>query len=194
MFQRLCLATFTATALFATAAHADCKGDIQSILKATENSGPYRVEITTEANGAVSIMKGEVILPHSLHIKIDAIEMLMTPNGVWMSQGGVLQKMPNAMKDQVSDMIRQGMNMGAKAVAAPECLGNSDFEGGTYQHYKYDASGDFMGIATKSIVDLYVDDYGKPIWMLIDGEAMGHKSKTKQHITYDDSIVIADPK
>ena len=50
-----------------------------------------------------------------------------------------------------------------------------------------------MGIATTSVVDLYVDGDGKPRWTVVVGEAMGQKSKSKQHITFDPGIVIADP-
>ena len=146
-----------------------------------------------DSAGTASVMNADVIMPHSMRMKGEGIDMVMTPNGVWMAQGGVLQKMPDGMKEQVQGMIKQGMNMGVQAVDKVECLGSTDFENETFTHFKYTAKADFMGINSKSSVDMYVNDQNKPVWLVVDGEAMGTKSLTRQHITYDDSIVIADP-
>jgi hypothetical protein len=192
MFSRISLLSL---ALLATSsiAQADCKADIQSIMKSLENAGPYRVEFAIDASGTASKMAADVIMPHSMRMKGDGMEMVMTPNGVWMSQGGALQKMPNEMKDQIQGMIRQGLNLGLEAIDNAECPGTADFEGGSYTLYKYDANATFMGIASKSKVSMYVNGDDRPEWMVVDGEAMGVKSLTKQHITFDDSITIADP-
>ncbi len=193
MSFRIVSATTLALAVLIGTAQADCKSDIQTILKNMETSGPYRVEMDMDSAGQKTKMVGEIIMPHSMKMKADAMEMIMTPNGVWMSQGGPLQKMPDGMKEQVQGMIKQGMNLGVQAVDASECMGSTSFEGGTFDLYKYNANAEFMGIATKSKVDMYVNGDGKAEWLVIDGEAMGMKSLTKQHITYDDSITIADP-
>jgi hypothetical protein len=173
---------------------ADCKADIQSMLQSLEAAGPYRMEMSMVSNGQTSIMSADVIMPHSMHMKGEGMEMLMTPNGVWMAQGGVMQKMPDAMKDQIQGMIRQGMNLGVQAVDKAECLGSTSYEGGTFDLFKYEAKANFMGIDSSAKVSMYVDDGGKPSWLVVNGEAMGTKSVTTQKITYDDSIKIADPK
>jgi hypothetical protein len=59
--------------------------------------------------------------------------------------------------------------------------------------YNYEAKANFMGMDSFAKVAMYVNSDGKPEWMVVDGEAMGTKSMTTQKITYDDSIVIADP-
>jgi hypothetical protein len=176
-----------------TTAQADCKTDIQTILKSLENSGPYSIEIKTESGGEKVEMTGKIILPDSVHMKSDAFEVVMTPNGVWMAQGGLLKKLPDNMREKIKGMVEQGMRLGAQAVDNAECVGSADFEGQSYALYKYDASIDLLGITSKSKVAMYVKDDGKPEWMLVDGEAMGFKSKTRQRITFDDSITISDP-
>lgn len=174
-------------------AQADCKADIQAIMKAMEASPPYRVAITSTAAGVTTEMEGEVILPHSMRMNLPGMSMVMTPNGVWMGQAGELKKMPDGMREQVQDIIKQGMNLGMKGIEAPECAGSTSFEGGDFDLYKYTAKGEVMGINSTSSVEMYVNGDRRPEWMVIDGEAMGVKSLTKQHIIYDDSIVIADP-
>jgi hypothetical protein len=178
----------------ATAAYADCTADIRAILKSTETSPPYHVEITSTSGDSTTKMQGEVIMPHSMQMKSPEMNMVMTPNGVWMGKGEDLKKMPDALRDQMQAMIKQGISMGMSAIEAPECEGSVSFEGDDFTHYKYIAKGEMMGIKSTSNVDMYVNADNRPEWMMIDGEAMGTKSLTKQHIVYDDGIIIADPK
>ncbi len=180
--------------LAATAAQADCKSEVQSIMQGMESSPPYRVEIEMTSGDTTSKMQGEAILPGSVHMTSDQMEMVMTSNGVWMGKPGKMQKSPPEMAEQMKGMIKQGMNMGVSGIEATECLGVIEFEGGTYEQFKYKLNTTFMGIATKASVELYVNEDKRPVWMIIDGEAMGTKSLTKQHITYDDSVTITDPK
>jgi hypothetical protein len=193
MPTRLAASTLLISLIAATSAHADCKAEVQSIMQGMEASPPYRVEIEMTSAGTTSKMQGEAILPNSIHMTSDQMEMVMTPNGVWMGKPGKMQKSPPEMAEQMKGMIKQGMNMGATGIEATECLGFTDFEGGSFEQFKYKLNTTFMGIATKAAVDLYVDDDKRPVWMVIDGEAMGTKSLTRQHITYDDSVTIADP-
>jgi hypothetical protein len=193
MSKRLITATLLFIGLFSTVALADCKADIQSIMKSMETSPAYRVEITSTSSGSTTVMKGEVIMPHSMSIKSTEMSMVMTPNGVWMGKGKEMQKMPDGMRDQMQDIIKQGINFGTKAIEAEECVGATTYEGGSYVLYKYTAKGEVMGINSTSSVEMYANSDGLPEWMVIDGEAMGVKSLTKQRITYDDSITIPDP-
>lgn len=178
---------------FVPIAQADCKSDIQNILQAMETNGPYRMEMTSSSDGADTVMQAEIIMPHSMKMKAEGMEMVMTPNGVWMAQGGKLKKMPDGMKEQMQAMIQQGISLGLNAVEDAQCQGSTTFEGGTFDFYKYIANVEFMGIKTSSKIDMYVNDDNKAEWLVVDGEAMGVKSHTKQHIIYDDSITIADP-
>jgi hypothetical protein len=193
MSFRLTSLSFALLIGVASTAQADCAGDIQSIMKSMETSPPYRVEISSTAADQTTIIQGEVIMPHSMHINSPEMSMIMTPNGVWMGKGEALKKMPDAMRDQMQEMIKQGISLGMKAIDDPECMGPTEFEGGNFEHFKYTATGEMMGIQSTSTVDMYVNADLRPEWMVIDGEAMGVKSLTKQHITYDSSISIADP-
>ena len=193
--MNLRLASITLFAVLAATplAKADCLTDIQAIMKAMETSGPYRVEMEIDSAGSKSRLTSDVIMPHSMHMKGEGMEMVMTPNGVWTSQGAALQRMPDGMKDQIQGMIKQGMNLGLSSIKEPECVGETEFEGESYSLFKYNSDAEFMGIKSKSSVQMYVDDGNRPVWMVVDGEAMGIKSLTKQKITYDSSITIADP-
>jgi hypothetical protein len=184
----LALTTFSVPSL------ADCKTEIQSLLQSLETAGPYRMEMVMVANDDTTKMSVDMIMPHSMHMKGEGIEMLMTPKGVWMTQGGSLQKMPDEMKGQIQGMIRQGMSLGVQAVDKAECLGSATYEGGTFDLYKYQAKANFMGVDSSSEVSMYVGDDGKPSWLIVDGESMGIKSISTQKITYDGSITIAEPK
>lgn len=193
MTIRLATSTVVLALLSATAAYADCTSEIQAVLKSTESSPPYHVEITTTAGESTTTMRGEVIMPHSMQMKSTEMNMVMTPNGVWMGKGEAIKKMPDAMRDQMQAMIKQGIALGMSAIEAPECAGSASFEGGDFTLYKYIAKGEMMGIQSTSNVEMYVNGDNRPEWMIIDGEAMGTKSLTKQHIVYDDSITISDP-
>lgn len=190
---RMLTSAFAVTLLLTGAARADCLTDVQTIKKGMESSGPYSVDMEMDSSGSKTKMVGKVIMPHSMHIKGDSVEMVMTPNGVWMARGGALQKMPDGMKEQIQGMIKQGMNLGLSAIREPECAGGVEFEGATFNLFKYKSDAEFMGIKSTANVAMYVDGDSRPVWMVIDGEAMGVKSLTKQHITYDDSITISDP-
>ncbi len=184
----------TAAITLAIPAHADCKSDIQAMLKSMEASSPYHVDMTMVSGGQTSKMSADVIMPHSMSMKGEDMNMVMTPNGVWMAQGGgPLKKMPDTMKESIQDMIKQGMNLGIKAVDKVECPGNAAFEGGSYNLYKYEAKANFMGIDTFSKVSMYINGDDKPEWMVVDGEAMGIKSMTTQKLVFSDAIAIADP-
>jgi hypothetical protein len=181
------------TALISTSAHADCKAEIDGILKTMQTAPPYRVEIETTSDGNTMKMQGMAILPDSIQMKGDGMNMVLTPNGFWMGKDGDLKKSPPEAAEQMRSMMKQGMNLGMQAIEAPECMGSTSFEGADYQLYKYTAKGDFMGIKSTSSVEMYVNAKGHSEWMVINGEAMGTKSVTRQHITYDDSVTIADP-
>jgi hypothetical protein len=194
MFSRIAILSSITLATLTSSALADCKSEIQEILKSVENAPPYRMEMDAVSAGQSTKMLVEAIMPHSIRMKGEGISMVMTPNGVWMDQGtGALQKMPDAMKDQIQGMIRQGMNLGVQAVDLAECPGAADYEGKSYTLYKYAAKANFMGVDSFSNVAMYVNDNGRPEWLVVDGEAMGVKSVTTQKITYDNSIKIADP-
>lgn len=171
---------------------ADCKADLSALLKA-QTSTPYRVEMTSTANGQSNRMTAEVIFPDSFHIKADGMEMVMVNQKAWMNAGGTWQAMPAEAGASISSMIASGVSKGIEAVKDVKCLGSQDYEGQSYEAYSFATSGEAMGISSTANVTLYAEG-GMPAWLVVDGEAMGTKSVTVQKITPDPSISIKPPK
>lgn len=177
---------------FAAPAFADCKADLNAILKA-QLATPHHVEMKTTAGGKTTTAAGEVIFPDSFHITAEGMEMLMVKKKAWMKMGGSWQAMPPETGAMMASMIENGITKGIDAMKNVECLGSEDYEGASYQAYTYTTSGETMGITTSANVKLYATDDGVPAWLVLEGEAMGTKSTTVQKITMDPSITISPP-
>jgi hypothetical protein len=175
----------------ATPVLADCKSDLDAILKA-QLATPYRVEMTSTANGATTKVNAEVIFPGSFRIKADSMEMVMVGKKTWMNMGGAWQAMPPEAAAMMAQMIESGVSKGIAGVKNVECLGSKDYEGSSFDAYSFSTSGEAMGISSTADVTLYATD-GMPAWLVVDGEAMGTKSTTVQKITFDPSITISPP-
>lgn len=171
---------------------ADCKADLAAVLKA-QTSTPYRVEMTSTANGQSKRMTAEVVFPGSFHIKADGMEMVMVKKKAWMKAGGTWQAMPAEAGAMMSSMIESGVSKGIDAVKNVQCLGSQDYEGQSYDAYRFASSGEAMGISSTAEVTLYANG-DMPAWVVVDGEAMGTRSVTVQKITPDPSITIKPPK
>lgn len=190
--MRTVLATAAVTLIAASPAVADCASDLDAILKA-QIATPYRVEMTTTANGTTTKAEGEVIFPGSFHMKAQGMEMLMVDKKAWMNMGGTWQEMPADAAKMMSSMIENGISKGIAGVKDVQCLGSEDYEGSSYEAYSFATSGEMMGIQSTANVKLYATDDGVPAWLVLDGEAMGIKSTTVQKITMDPSITISPP-
>lgn len=180
------------TVIAASPALADCNAELDTILKASLAT-PYRVEMTSTANGNSTKIKGEVIYPDSFHIQTDSSDMVMVKKKVWMKLDGKWQAMPADAAAMMATMIENGVTKGIEAVKDAKCLGREDYEGQSYLAYSFSTSGEVMGIASTSAVKLYATDDGLPAWQVIEGEAMGTRSTTVQKITFDPSISITPP-
>lgn len=183
----------TAAMLYAVPAHADCMAEISSVMAGARTVGPYHQATTMISASRTMNIEGNVILPDQFDINMPQGRMIMTKNGAWMQKGGKWTKMPDTMRKMLGANVAQGAASSLKNIINTKCLGAQDFEGNSHTTYEFDTSGVAMGIKSKSHVTLYVDD-GKPVVMVIDGEAMGRKSHTVQKITYDASIKITEPK
>jgi hypothetical protein len=175
-------------------AAADCVADIKSIMEMMTTAGAYHVKTRVTSGGFDTRMEGKVRLPDHFDMGTPQGRMILTPEGMWMQTGGAWQQMPATMRDSIKSMMTQGMNMSVSNMTSAQCLGNQNYEGGTYAAYSFNSSGTLMGIESKASVTLYADSGGKPAWMVVDGEAMGQKSLTVQQIIFDNSIVISPPK
>ena len=188
----LFLAT-TALLMAASAAQADCTAEIKAMMDAHIKAGPYHVTMESTMGAMGTKMEGDVILPSSFHMKSDKMETVLLANGAWMKMGGKWMAMPAAMSTQVGASIKSNMDTSKMNLANVQCLGTQQVEGQSYTGYSFDSSAEVMGIKATSRITAYKSSNGLPAIMIIDGEAMGRKSKMTQHITYDPSIKISAP-
>ena len=179
--------------IISTPAHADCLAEVQTIMQNHMKAGPYHVTMESDAGGAKRAMEIDAILPSSFHMKGPKMEFIMLKEGVWMNTGGKWMTMPAAMSGMVEQNIKIGIAAGMKAISNVQCEGAQPIEGQTLNKYEMDSSGQAMGLNVSTHVTMYASGKGLPQIMVVDGEAMGHKSHTVQHITYDPSITITAP-
>ena len=185
--------TTAALCFSVTAARADCTTEIKAMMDAHIKAGPYHVTMETTMGAIGTKMQGEVILPSSFHMKSDKMEMVLLANGAWMKIGGKWMAMPAAMSTQVGASIKSNMDTSKMNLANVQCLGTQQVEGQSYTGYSFDSSAEVMGTKATSHITAYKNSNGLPAIMMIDGEAMGHKSKVVQHITHDPNIKISAP-
>jgi hypothetical protein len=174
-------------------AKADCMADLKSVMDAHMAAGPYHVSMVMNMGTKTMRNEADVILPSSFHMKSDKMEAIMLKSGTWMKMGGKWMSMPQ-MSGMVQGMVSQGMAQGMKNVKYLQCLGSQSYQGAQYNAFSFDSSGEAMGVKSSSHTMMYVDDSNRPIWMEIEGKAMGKANKTVQHITFDPSITINPPK
>ncbi|MCA0432766.1 MAG: hypothetical protein LCH46_05830 [Proteobacteria bacterium] len=188
-----CTLALTCTLVLATPAFAACEDDLKATFEQMMAGSAYRSTITSSSDAPGTVMESEAILPDKFHIRADQMEMILIGKKGWMKMGGAWQQMPAEAAEQMSSMISDGVAQGMKGVSNVKCLGDQTYEGASYDTISYTSKGEFAGIASSSEVVLYRDGDGHPAWMVIDGEAMGVKSKTVQKITRDDTITINPP-
>ena len=175
-----------------TPAHADCMGDIQGIMQSQLKAGPYHVDMEMSSDMGTHKMSVDVILPTSFHMKNEKMEAIMLKEGMWMNMGGKWMQMPGANTAMMMQNMPTDFSKMMGQLANVQCLGAQPIDGKSLPAYSFDASGEAMGIKASSHVMLYADN-GQPAVLVIDGEAMGHKSHTVQHITFDPNIKITAP-
>jgi hypothetical protein len=192
--MRRTLISFVALAAGACPAFADCNAELAGIWQAFMKAGPYHVEMQMAGPGGQGrTIQGDVDLPDKFHMIMPQGEMVKIGDNIWMNMGGAWRQMPGAAGKMMQGQMMQGMAAGLKSHANVQCLGAQTYQGKAVSAYVFDSAGNFSGIKTKSHVQLFTDN-GLPAFLVVDGEAMGHKSHTEQTITYDPSITIAPPK
>lgn len=191
---RSMLLAAAASLLFIVPAQADCLGDIQAIMQNHVKAGPYHVTMEADMGGMKNAMAIDVILPSSFHMKGQGMESIMLKEGTWMLMGGKWMAMPGNLSAMVEQNVKSGLETGWKGATNAQCEGAQAIEGQTLNKFELDSSSERMGFKANSHVTLYANDKGLPQIIMVDGEAMGKKSHTVQHITYDPSIKITPPK
>jgi len=182
----------------AAPSHAACMDDLKAMMQAHLAAGPYHVTMDMTSDQGSHKIEADVILPNSFHMVMPPMETVMVKEGTWMKMNGAWMKMPAAAASQMSgniaNSIKAGMDGNMASIKNLQCLGAQPIEGQNLNAFSFDSSGEAMGIKASSHIMAYQDAQGRPFIMIIDGEAMGHKSKTVQHITYDPNIKITPPK
>ena len=175
------------------AAHADCKSDLESIMQAHLKAGPYHTSMDMVSGGKTRKIETDVILPSSFHMKMPEMETIMLKQGTWMKMGGTWKAMPAAMSAMTGNMVQDAMAHGLKNASNFKCGSSAEFDGQSYPLYEFDSSGEAMGIKATSHIRLFKGSNNLPVGMIVEGEAMGVKSMTTQHIKYDPAITINPP-
>jgi hypothetical protein len=176
-----------------TPAKADCLADLKDVMDSHMKAGRYHVSMTMNMGNKTMKNEADVILPSSFHMKSDKMEAIMLKSGTWMKMGGKWMAMPQ-MSGMIQGMVSQGMAQGMKNVKNLQCLGSQTYQGAQFNTFSFDSWGEASGIKSSSHIMMYADDNNRPIWMEIDGKAMGKTNKTIQHITFDPNIIINPPK
>ena len=190
---KLILITTAALTLSTTFAQADCNAEIKAMMDAHIKAGPYHVTMDQQMASISMKTEADVILPDSFHMKNSRMETVLLPAGAWMKIGGKWTAMPAAMSTQVALSIKSNMDTSKMNLANAQCLGAQQIEGQTLTAYSFDSSAEIMGTKATSHITAYKNSNDLPAIMMVEGEALGHKSKTVQHITYDPSITISPP-
>lgn len=192
--MRRTLISLAAICAAATSALADCNAEFAGIWQGFMKAGPYHVEMQmTGAGGGTGAMQGDVIRPDKFHMTMPQGEMIMIGENVWMNMGGAWRQMPGTPGKMIKGQMSQSLDSGFKNHTNVQCLGATTYRDKAVTAYAFDSAGTFAGIKAKSHLQVYTIN-NLPAFIVVDGEAMGHKSHTEQAITYDPSITIAPPK
>ncbi|HLA01767.1 MAG TPA: hypothetical protein VJ019_03315 [Aestuariivirga sp.] len=181
--------------MMSTTALADCKADLQNVIDGHLKSGPYHADITVTADGNTMKFSGDIILPDQFHMTMPQAEMIKTTAGMWMKMAGKWQALPASVAKTMQSPIDQGIAEGLKNVENLACLGAQTYENQNLIGFEFDSHGEVGGSKGTAHTVMYVDPATNlPAWVIINGEAMGKKSTTTQHLTFDSSITITAPK
>ena len=181
--------------VLSTTAYADCKADLQAVMDGHLKAGPYHADISIESASHKMTISSDVILPDQFHMNMPQAEVIKTAKGVWMKIGGKWQAMPAAVGNAMQGPIDQAITKGMKSIKNLACLGTQTYANQSLVGYEFDSSGEFGGIKSTAHVVLYADPATNlPAYITVNGEAMGKKSTTTEHITFDPGITITPPK
>jgi hypothetical protein len=101
--------------------------------------------------------------------------------------------MPAAMSAMTGNMAQDAMAQGLKNASNFKCGVSAEFDGQSLPVYEFDTSAEAMGVKATSHIKMFKGANDLPAGMIVEGEAMGVKSVTTQHIKYDPSITINPP-
>lgn len=188
----LAVAVLAATA--GGSARADARDEVIAAHRATYAAGAFRIRSEIDAGGKKMAQLVEIQLPGRYHVKSDQMEAIIVPGGSFMKPGGQWMRSPMDMGQMIQQYTEEGRKHAQESISNVQDLGAEAVDGKAAHAYSYDASGQAMGVKSNAHVTIWVDGADQRILrMVVDGEAMGHKSKTTQHYEYDPSISIVAP-
>lgn len=180
-------------ALVAGPAQADCLEDIKTILANSLTSGPYAMEMTSEAGGMT--INAEVVPPKAMRSKTvvadTTMEVTVLDGKAWMDMGQ--GEGWTALPDTMADTMMAGFQGAAEmldSVTAEECLGTQNVDGRDLLAFKYDIT--MSSVLSKST--MYVDPASRlPVILDSVSDVGGTRTDTRAVYRYDPTITVVAP-
>jgi len=180
-------------AVFAAgAAHADARDEVVAAFQKAMDDGSYRMHMTADTRKGKVESTMDVQWPDRFRMKNEGGEFIILPSGTWMNAAGQWMKMPMNMSQMIQGYSKDAMEKGVQAIQDVELLGEETVQGCASKRYRYAARGEFMGIKSDSVTEVWVcQDSGLPV-QLVSGER-GKKDTVTMVYDWDAAIDIRAP-
>lgn len=166
-------------------AQADARQDVIDSFTKAFSRGEYIAQIATEVKGRDYTTTMRVEWPSKFHMKNPDTEMIILPEGTWMNAGGQWMKMPMNMSQMIAGYSKDAMEKGIQGMGDVREVGEETVEGCASKLYAYTASGEFMGVKSKSESEVAIcQDDGYPV------RVRAKDGKEAVTITYDFSTDV----
>src|SRR5678816_216960 len=178
------------------AAHADPKADLLATAEAMGKVGKFKSSSTiTGDDGKVFKTSAQVIWPDRFHIVTEQMEAIIIPGKSYMKQpGSGWQVIPVDLSQMVAGFRAEAMKDSMASTTNVKELGTSEVNGHQVRGFEYDSSATIMGQTSKAHCKMWLDvATGLPVRQEVDGEAMGHKSKTVQDYDFTSPVKVEAP-
>lgn len=181
----------------AAPAHADCTGDVKTMMAAQFTSGPYHMSVDQTSDAGSKRSEADIVPPASFHM-ISPMEDVLLPAGAWMKKDGTWTQLPvteaGVLRDQIWESAKAGLGANTDNIFKVECLGPQTIENQTLSAYSFDSVAMSNAGPAVGHIMAYADPKGRPVIMLIDAQAGARKVRMIEHLTYDPAIKIEPPK
>lgn len=180
----------------ASAAHADCTGEVTAAFDKQRKAPAFRMAADMTAENGLTKMTVEYLPPDRMRQTVERadlpapLETLAVGNRAWGNQGGGYEELQPQFAQAVISGVRQTLVDPPQKMPTFTCLGKTTFEGKSYIGYRTEAP---AGTPADKIVDrtIYVDpDSGLPAVNLVAKREPGAKPVFKGVYTYPTDIVI----
>ena len=150
--------------------------------------------VATDAKGNETRSTVEFDTISRFRVSTDQASFVVLPEGTWMRSGeGAWTKPPIDMSAMFKRLLPSTLEEARAGTSNIKDEGMQTVGGAKLRAISYDVNTKIMGIAVSSHNLVYIDDAGRIVRSVSDGQAMGHKTHSVQTIRYDDSIRITAP-